>query len=166
MWRRARHTVGDARGQDLVEFAVVLLLLGLLLGGIYDLGRAFLAYINIANAAREGARLGARLPCWGTDPDQPTQLSQAIRDAVLDEALRSGVNLTAMGCDITDRIELLPDPQREGCARWQERQGWPLQVTVSCEYQPQMMRVTGLGSFTLTARASMAIHGNETSSPP
>jgi Flp pilus assembly protein TadG len=44
------------RGQELVEFALVLPLLILIAFGVLDLGRAFHAFITITNAAREGAR--------------------------------------------------------------------------------------------------------------
>ncbi len=56
---RCRGNRDRARGQSLVEFALVFPLFIVLLFGLIDLGR--LAYINnaIAEAAREGAR-------WGT----------------------------------------------------------------------------------------------------
>jgi len=41
----------------LVEFALILPLLVLVLVGIFDIGRAFFAYIAITNAAREGVRV-------------------------------------------------------------------------------------------------------------
>jgi Flp pilus assembly protein TadG len=44
------------RGQELVEFALVLPVLFLFIYGVVDLGRVFHAYIAITNAAREGAR--------------------------------------------------------------------------------------------------------------
>jgi Flp pilus assembly protein TadG len=46
-----------ARGQGLVEFALVLPLFLLLVFGIMDLGLAVFSYNSITNAAREGARL-------------------------------------------------------------------------------------------------------------
>jgi Flp pilus assembly protein TadG len=49
-------------GQDLVEFALVMLVLVPILLGIFDFGRAFYAYNTIANAAREGARYGSIHP--------------------------------------------------------------------------------------------------------
>jgi hypothetical protein len=49
------------RGQDLVEFALVIPLLLLIVIGVLDLGRAFFASIAVANVAREGARYGINL---------------------------------------------------------------------------------------------------------
>lgn len=46
---------GD-RGAALVEFAVVLPLLLLVIGGMIDFGRLFYTEVMITNAAREGAR--------------------------------------------------------------------------------------------------------------
>jgi TadE-like protein len=55
------------RGQSLVEFALVLPVLLLLLGGAVDLGRLFYAQVAISNAAKEGAFFGASNPTC----DQP-----------------------------------------------------------------------------------------------
>lgn len=44
------------RGAVAVEMAIVLPLLLLVIGGIIDFGRFFLAEVQLANAAREGAR--------------------------------------------------------------------------------------------------------------
>jgi Flp pilus assembly protein TadG len=45
-----------ARGQGLVEFALVLPLILLLIMGFVDFGRAIYAYNAVSNAAREGSR--------------------------------------------------------------------------------------------------------------
>jgi Flp pilus assembly protein TadG len=45
-----------SRGQAMVEFALLSSLLFLLVMGIFDFGRAIAVYINIAEAAHEGAR--------------------------------------------------------------------------------------------------------------
>lgn len=47
----------DARGQSMVEFALILPVFVLILVGVFDLGRAVYAYNTINNAAREAARL-------------------------------------------------------------------------------------------------------------
>jgi Flp pilus assembly protein TadG len=45
-----------SRGQAMVEFALLASVLFLLVMGIFDFGRAIAVYINIAEAAHEGAR--------------------------------------------------------------------------------------------------------------
>ena len=47
------------RGQSLVEFAMVLPLFLVVVFGIVDFGRAYSAYVQLNNGAREGARYGA-----------------------------------------------------------------------------------------------------------
>ncbi len=57
MTRPTRHD----SGQDIIEFALVLPLLMLFALGIVEFGIAVLAYNSVANAAREGARVGVSL---------------------------------------------------------------------------------------------------------
>jgi Flp pilus assembly protein TadG len=57
----AFHPPGS-RGQNLLEFALVLPLLMIVVVGVLDLGRAFFAVIQVTNAAREGARYLTRNP--------------------------------------------------------------------------------------------------------
>lgn len=46
-----------ARGQSIVEFALILPVLLLLLMGLFDFGRFILAYNTVSDAARDGARV-------------------------------------------------------------------------------------------------------------
>lgn len=52
--RRARRRTD--RGAVAIEFALLLPVMLLILGGIIDFGRAFFTQITVTNAAREGAR--------------------------------------------------------------------------------------------------------------
>jgi Flp pilus assembly protein TadG len=82
---RLRHE----RGQDLVEYAVILPVLLLLVISIMQFGLIMFSYNTIADAAREGARFGAvhcssfRPACTKDDPD----IIAAAR------ALTTGLNL-------------------------------------------------------------------------
>jgi Flp pilus assembly protein TadG len=63
--RRHAHASKTGRvngGQSLVELAIALPLLLLLMLGTIDIGRAFFDYVQIRNAAREGAGYGAHFP--------------------------------------------------------------------------------------------------------
>ena len=51
-----------ARGQSIVEFALVLPVFMLLIAGAVEFGRAYFAYAQLLQAAQEGARYGAVLP--------------------------------------------------------------------------------------------------------
>ncbi len=50
------------RGQSFVEMAFGMVVLVILLGGLIDLGRAFLILVSVENAAGEGALFGASHP--------------------------------------------------------------------------------------------------------
>jgi Flp pilus assembly protein TadG len=58
MSRRLPATPRRERAAAAVEFALVLPILLLLLGGIIDYGRFFFTQLQLTNAAREGARAG------------------------------------------------------------------------------------------------------------
>jgi Flp pilus assembly protein TadG len=57
-----KKRIATARGQTLVEYALVLPLMLLILVMLFDLGRAVYYYSVIHNAAREGARFGIITP--------------------------------------------------------------------------------------------------------
>ena len=56
---RLRKYIRNNRGQSMVEFALVLPLLLLILGGLIDFGRVFNQSMIVTAAAREGARAAA-----------------------------------------------------------------------------------------------------------
>lgn len=60
-------TGGRARGQSLAEFALLVPLFLLILGGALDLGRLFYAHVAIENAAKEAALFGATNPRCDTE---------------------------------------------------------------------------------------------------
>ncbi len=59
MWF-GRMAKGRCKGQSFVEFALILPILTILLVGVTELGFIFYAYVQVSNAAREGARAGSR----------------------------------------------------------------------------------------------------------
>ena len=85
------HSTRKDRGSQLVEFALVFVLLALILAGVWDVGRMFRGYITIANAARDGVRYAIRLPCVQSNATQRAALKTAIQNAVIAEAAGSGV---------------------------------------------------------------------------
>ena len=56
--RRPSAAPGRARGQSLVEFALVLIPLMLLILGVVQFGLIFNTYVTMTNASRDAARLG------------------------------------------------------------------------------------------------------------
>jgi Flp pilus assembly protein TadG len=57
--RFVRRKGENERGQNLVEFALIVPFFLLLVFAIVDFGMGFHAWITVTNSAREGARLGA-----------------------------------------------------------------------------------------------------------
>jgi hypothetical protein len=60
------------RGQSFVEMAFGMVVLVILLGGLIDLGRAFLILVSVENAAGEGALFAATHPVCLTSDHSPT----------------------------------------------------------------------------------------------
>lgn len=105
------------RGQSLVEFALVLPILLLLIGGAVDLGRLFYAQIAISNAAKEGAFFGATSPGCAepgsgcTDPrtvswhvEQETIGLSAVSHTT--ECLHAGAPVSLASCQEDDVYEV------------------------------------------------------------
>jgi Flp pilus assembly protein TadG len=65
----------------MVEFAIVLPLLVMFVGGIVDLGRAYKLYNNLAAAVRDGARYGASL-----QPPVPAQIITRVNQVFASSA--------------------------------------------------------------------------------
>ena len=70
-------------GQSMIEFALILPLMVLVVVGIFELGRAFFAYIAISNAAREGARIYTFSPDTTTIAQINTTVSTEIGNQTL-----------------------------------------------------------------------------------
>ena len=69
------------QGQSMVEFALILPLFVLFIVGIFELGRAFFAFIAITNAAREGARVITFWPGKTTGEDVFIAINNEIGDS-------------------------------------------------------------------------------------
>jgi Flp pilus assembly protein TadG len=76
----------DARGQSLVEFALVLPIFILVLMGLFDLGRGVYAYNTLSNASREAARVA---------------IVNQVPATVQAEAVKQAVGLGITGANVT-----------------------------------------------------------------
>ena len=86
---QATHKDARSRGQALVEFAIILPLFFLLVAGTIDLGLAIYSDLTVANAAREGARLGV------VDPGNTAAVEARVRDMAGNlDASRLSVNVS------------------------------------------------------------------------
>jgi Flp pilus assembly protein TadG len=125
---------GGARGQELIELAILIPLLMLIAFGVLDLGRLFHASITITNAAREGARFGT------FDPTDSTGIIAAIQA----EAANSGIDLSSSTVAVT-----CPDG---ACGS-----GQAVRVTISYPFQLVMGLVFANPTLMLGGSAEMVI---------
>ena len=86
------HARRRERGQELVEFALILPLLLLLMVGIFEFGYVVFAYNTLSNAVREGARFGSVQPA-----DETGILDRAAR-------LTIGLDSTKLTWDVDDSV--------------------------------------------------------------
>lgn len=92
-----QRVIRTARAQAILEFALVIPLFLLLVVGIFDVSRAFVAYTIVASCAREAARSGA-VHYPDVNPDWRAQARQACLN------LAVGVDRAAL------HITVDPDP--------------------------------------------------------
>jgi len=120
------------RGQELVEYALILPIMMLILMSILDLGRAVYYYSAIHNSAREGARYGV------INPDDPAGIEAVVRNKAV---VLNPANLTVV----------ISSPDED-----------TLRVTLTYQFTPITPIIgTLLGSneVTLGSQATMRIEG-------
>jgi len=81
-----------ARGQSLVEFALVLVPLLLLILGVVQFGLIFNSYVTMTNAAREGARTGT---VYVYDRTLTKAQNDTARNAAIRTSVLASMNLLA-----------------------------------------------------------------------
>ncbi len=93
VWTRLRlKFVSDARGQELVEFAIIFPVLMLILLGIFYFGRAISVYEALGRAAREGDRVALATTCATCgDATNYTAATTAANNALLAASLNPGL---------------------------------------------------------------------------
>ena len=91
------------RGAELVEFALVMPLLLILIGGITDFARLFFSYEIVTNAAREGARL-ASLPGYDLNNYQAVRnrVSSYLANTNASGTVVTAVNPVPVGLALVD----------------------------------------------------------------
>lgn len=92
------------KGQDLVEYALLLPFMLMLIMGIFDLGRVTFLYSTITNISREGARYGVVHPC-----DNPGVIA-----AVKDKAIGIDPNDLNIPPPVWNPSDCIPDTPGSG----------------------------------------------------
>jgi Flp pilus assembly protein TadG len=97
MKSRSRKTKRDRReqGMELLEMAIVLPLLLVIAAGVMDFGNAWRVRQVLANAAREGARLGSTQPMLDLNTTSPATVQLICQD-VANYLARQNVSTTFM----------------------------------------------------------------------
>lgn len=121
-------TQRGSRGQAMTEFALTLVLLLLVFSGIVDLGRAFLTYLALYNAAGEGAYYASAFPARVDQSDQadPDNITFRTRNEVPGQ-LSQLVNWNNATVAVSYPASTLNPPEPEV--------GRPVKVTVTTPFR-------------------------------
>ncbi len=115
----------NERGNSLVEIALVLPVLLVLFLGIIEVAFLLFAHVQVANAAREGARYGSLCRLNGNCDN----LSTVVQDTVFSEA--QFLNMTDIGAGGNTAVVVQPSTLSSVPAV-----GDPITVTVTYNYSP------------------------------
>ena len=158
----------DARGQALVEFALVLPILLLIIFGIFDAGRLIYTYNTVSNSSRDAARVAI----VNQSPDGTNTCDTESATAYpVGCAISSG---TALGLKKADIDVTYTDPSDTGDCQDQAGNkvilmGCVATVTVTATYQP-LTPVIGqlIGTIDVSSTTKMPIErpcANPTAAP-
>jgi hypothetical protein len=120
------RAVNRTKGQALVEFALVILLIVFLIMALFDFGRAIFAFNTVSNAARDGARVAI--------------VDQSATSGVSNAAQAAADQATGLGLDPVDPAEvrvqyLHPDLTGPCPATWEEWLGCVADVRVQYAFK-------------------------------
>jgi len=91
-------------GQNLVEFAIVVVLLLALVLGICEFGRVWMTFQVVTNASREGARVAALPTGFSSTTDVTTRVNTYLTSANLDPSLATVTAANVSGATGTDAV--------------------------------------------------------------
>ena len=146
--RLGRRGLRSEAGQALVEFALLTPLLLLIVSGIVEAGRAFYAYVQIANAVREGVRAGSFIP---TETSQVDSLTRRELPSWITSYI---VNIT-VDCATPDS-----DTFGDCVTQYPPSSRYKMKVTASYSYRPIMPvinEITTMMAVTMSASAVMQV---------
>ncbi len=144
-----------SRGQAMVEFALLSTLLFVMIMGIFDFGRAIAIYINIAEAAHEGARQLVLRSNYNSSPPDTV-----IINATLAKIGGGGMVLTEDPCLPTCASPSTPTTPNTGYIWITPNRGTGNQevsVRISYLYAPLTGMISNIvgAQFVMTAGSSM-----------
>ena len=135
----------NQRGQNLLEFALILPLLAIVVFGVLDLGRVFFASIGLTSAAREGVRYLTMHP---NDISNDSGAYLGSKVAAVNEANYAKISITETNVNVTcSNI----DDDSDFCDS-----GTPATVTVTYDFDLILGWVLP-GPITVTRSAEMIV---------
>jgi Flp pilus assembly protein TadG len=162
--RRAQLKGRAARGQSLVEFALVLPILLLLIGGLVDLGRAFFTAVSLNSIISEGAHWAAAYPgCVPTATD--TQAGDPAcqgTNSIVGRMLNENDDLA---CNRFEELRVEPQTITDWTTTWVDgvpSKGATIVFNVSYKVDTLMplTRVLFGDAITVKAQAKEVVRGN------
>jgi Flp pilus assembly protein TadG len=148
--------VNSERGQSLVEFAISLTFILILLAGVVDFGRAFFTFVELRDAAQEGALYGSTSPIIDANDNGQYDAGESTNEAAIRSRVRS---TSSTPLDLNDP-GVLPDDNISINFSGDPCEGNTVQVTITYDYPISMPLIGGIiGSQTipLTAQATDTI---------
>ncbi len=137
------------QGQSLVEFALTLILIMTLLAGAVDLGSAFFIFIELRDAAQEGALYGATAAIIDANNNGKYDSGEALNAGAIEARVRQSSTSPADLSDVTTTTVTI-EAETPPCA------GHGIKVTVRYNYRISMPFVGSiLGTQTIPIRAEM-----------
>lgn len=133
----------SGRGQSVVEFALLVPIIILLVAGAIDLGNGYQTWINLTNAAREGARKAS------SSSDQPT-----ICTYVTDELQNTGIVVACGSVAVSYPGASGADT---GCAAGTRTAGCPVRVKVDHAMSTFVGQVFGINTISISAAVDMVV---------
>lgn len=139
------------RGQSLVELAISLVVLLFLLSGIVEFGLAFFQFVQLRDAAQEGALYGS------TKPSDVTGITDRIKGSS-----NTPIDLPTAITDGTVTVEIKVNGYLSGTTDYDNRacEGNAIEVKVSYThnvFMPFMCPVIGICTIPLNARVTDTI---------
>lgn len=159
MTTAARRPIRDARGQAVIEFALVVPVIVFLVVAFIEMGRAVYSYTTVANAARQGARVAAvnQLTTLAEcDETRPIENPSDAHWTIVGCAIAAGGGLGLRPEDVS--IDYSAPPGTTLSCSPTVHIGCIAAVTVTYQYAPSTPIVSGvISSFTMSSTSEMPI---------
>lgn len=142
--------IKSQRGQSLVELGISLLILLYLLSGAAEFGVLFFQYVQLRDAAQEGALYGSMNPYIDSNANGKFDVGEPVNQAAIETRARAA---SGSPIDLTDPAVIIVATSADGSNMFCEGHG--LQVTVSFThhiFMPFMPQILNQSDIPLTAK--------------